>query len=103
MSRFSQGDIIRIDGFKNQLFVIVSKNAFIKATGVFHVCPILKGLHPGPIHIVVQGRNGTEGTVVCEQIKLIDPAARSCSTGDSLNYEIIMNISDTIQGIFEYD
>ena len=31
MKDFSQGDIIRIEGFKKQLFIIVSKNAFIKA------------------------------------------------------------------------
>ena len=38
---FYQGDIIRISGFKNY-FLIVSKNAFIKATNVFHICPVIE-------------------------------------------------------------
>lgn len=41
MNMFSQGDLIRIHGFQN-LFLIVSKNAYIAATNTFHVCPVLK-------------------------------------------------------------
>ena len=103
MIDFSQGDIIRISGFKKQLFVIVSKNAFIRATGIFHVCPMIPGIPAGPVHIEVKGRNGESGTVICEQIKAIDPDARGCNRIDSLSYENIMNVSDAVQGIFEYD
>lgn len=103
MNEFSQGDIIKIAGFKKQLFVIVSKNAFIKATGIFHVCPMLPGVQDGPIHIKVCGKNGESGTVICEQIKPIDPKARGCNRVDFLAYEDILNVSDAVQGIFEYD
>ena len=103
MNGFYQGDIIKISGFKNQLFVIVSKNAFIKATGIFHVCPILPGVQAGPIHIQICGKKGKSGTVICEQIKAIDPKARGCYRVDLLAYEDIKNVSDVIQGIFEYD
>lgn len=103
MNEFYQGDIIKISGFKKQLFVIVSKNAFIKATGIFHVCPILPGIQAGPIHIQICGKKGESGTVICEQIKAIDPKARGCNRVDLLAYEDIMNVSDVIQGIFEYD
>ena len=78
-----QGDIIKIGGFKS-LFMIVSNNAFIQATGVFHVCPVLEN-------------------VLCEQIKLIDPEARNCRRLDRLPYGTVMDISDALQGIFEYD
>lgn len=103
MSQFNQGDIIKISGFKKQLFVVVSKNAFIRATGIFHVCPLMFGVPEGPIHISVTGRNGEEGTVICEQVKAIDPNARACTKADILEYRDIINVSDTIQGIFEYD
>ncbi|MCR5256081.1 MAG: type II toxin-antitoxin system PemK/MazF family toxin [Acetatifactor sp.] len=83
--------------------MIISKNAFIKATGIFHVCPILTDVHAGPVHIPVCGKNGESGTVICEQIKAIDPKVRVCKRVDILAYEDIMNVSDTIQGIFEYD
>lgn len=100
--QFEQGDIIRISGFQMR-FLVVSKNAFIKATNVFHVCPIMRNILDGPLHIPVVGRNGEAGTVLCEQIKLIDPSARNCMKDDSISYENILNISDAIQGIFEYD
>ena len=103
MTEFYQGDIIRISGFKKQLFVIVSKNAFIKATGIFHVCPMIPEIPAGPIHLEVKGQNGESGTVICEQIKSIDPKARGCNRVDLLSYENIMNVSDAVQGIFEYD
>lgn len=103
MIDFFQGDIIKISGFKKQLFVIVSKNAFIKATGMFHVCPIIPGVSAGPVHIKVKGKNNESGTVICEQIKAIDPKARGCNRIDTLPYETIMNVSDAVQGIFEYD
>ena len=103
MNDFYQGDIIRISGYKKQLFVIVSKNAFIKATGIFHVCPMIPNIPAGPIHIPVKGKNNKTGTVICEQTKAIDPKARCCNSVDTLAYENIMNVSDTVQGIFEYD
>lgn len=103
MKEYWQGDIISINDFGKQLFVIISKNAFIKATGVFHICPLSNGISPGPIHIEVCGKGKTKGTVICEQIKLIDPKVRICKKMDYLKYNDIMNISDAIQGLFEYD
>ena len=102
MGEFSQGDLLRIDGYRN-LFIVISKNAYISATHTFHVCPVLKDIPEGPLHISVNGRNGAEGTVICEQIKLVDPSVRRCAKKDSISYSDIMNVSDAIQGIFEYD
>jgi mRNA interferase MazF len=99
---FSQGDIIKITGYKFQ-FLIVSKNAFINATHVFHVCPIVPNLSEGPLHIKIVARMHLEGTVACEQIKLIDPSVRGCGIVDTIPYDMIMNVSDALQGIFEYD
>ena len=99
---FSQGDIIKISGLRH-FFLIVSKNAFIRAAGMFHVCPLLSNLEPGVTHIPVYGLHGLTGTVACEQIKLIDPDARVSSLQDRIAYGQLMEISDVIQGIFEYD
>ena len=103
MNVFTQGDIIKIQSIKNQLFVIVSKNAFIKATAFFHVCPMLSSYPAGPLHIYCTGKNGTTGTVICEQVKLIDPNSRNCVKIDLLSYNDIVNVSDAVQGMFEYD
>ncbi len=98
MKSFYQGDIIKIQGFKNY-FLIISKNSFINKTGVFHVCPILSPCSAGPLHIPVE----KYGTVICEQVKLIDPEERSCSQKGRITYGEIMDISDAVQGMFEYD
>ena len=101
MKEFFQGDIIKISGYKNP-FMIVSNNTFIRSTGMFHVCPLLN-VGEGPLHIYLKGKNETGGTVCCEQIKLTDPAVRACTKIDRISYEQIMNVSDALQGIFEYD
>ncbi|MGN0505133.1 MAG: AbrB/MazE/SpoVT family DNA-binding domain-containing protein [Lachnospiraceae bacterium] len=49
------------------------------------------------------GKDKTTETAICEQVKLIDPSVRSCNRVDRLPYETIMNVSDAVQGIFEYD
>lgn len=102
MVKLRQGDIIKIGGYRT-LFLVISKNAYIAATGMFHVCPVYDVMKDGPLHIPVRGEKNTEGTAVCEQIKLIDPSIRTCSKQDWLSYAQIMNISDALQGIFEYD
>ena len=98
---FCQGDIIKLSGFNNN-FLIVSKNAFIKAANVFHVCPVIEDYEAGPLHIVISGKQRIHGTVICEQLKLIDPHVRGCNIIDRIPYDMMMNISDAIQGIFEY-
>ena len=102
MIDFSQGDIIKIAGYKN-CFLVISKNSYIKATQTFHVCPILSGIPEGPLHIAICGRLKEKGIAVCEQLKLIDPFVRACVKEDTLPYSMIMDISDAVQGIFEYD
>ena len=101
-TELSQGDIIKMNGFKNA-FLIVSNNAFIQSTGMAHVCPMLLGVKAGPVHIPATGISGTTGTVICEQLKLIDFPARAPIRIDRLSYGQIMNVSDVLQGIFEYD
>ena len=41
--------------------------------------------------------------VACENIKLIDPETRYCMRIDRIPYDMIMNVSDILQGLFEYD
>ena len=102
MAGFSQGDIIKIGNYK-ELFLVVSKNAFIKAAKVFHVCPLLPDVPEGPLHIKVCGNKGTGGIAIIEQVKMIEPAFRRCVHKDRIGYSDIMEVSDALQGVFEYD
>lgn len=98
----SQGDIVKLTGYSG-LFLVISKNAFIRITGMFHVSPLVEGVAAGPLHVPVAGRKKTSGTVICEELKLIDPVARGGSIRDRISYAQMMEVSDVIQGIFEYD
>ena len=102
MKDFSLGDIVKISGYKNY-FLVVSSNTFIEVTKMIQVCPFITGVDAGPLHIQAVGTKGTIGTAICEQIKLIDLVSRKVTKQDRIHYPDIMNISDAIQGIFEYD
>ena len=103
MKEVSQGDVVKLTGFRN-LFLVVSKNAFIRSTGMFHVCPALAQNHPGPVHIPITLLNEKRSLVaICEQIKMIDPNERGVGVVDHISYRDIMEVSDTIQGIYEYN
>ena len=103
MKEVSQGDVVKLSGFRN-LFLVVSKNAFIRSTGMFHVCPALAQNHPGPVHIPITLLNEKRSLVaICEQIKMIDPNERGVGVVDHISYRDIMEVSDTIQGIYEYN
>lgn len=103
MKEISQGDIVKLSGFRS-CFLVVSKNAFIRSTGMFHVCPVFPKLSPGPVHIRIRFLiSGEDAVACCEQVKLIDPKERSIGVIDRISYADKMEVSDTIQGIFEYD
>ena len=103
MKEVSQGDVVKLSGFRN-LFLVASKNAFIRSTGMFHVCPALAQSHPGPVHIPITLLNEKRSLVaICEQIKMIDPNERGVGVVDHISYRDIMEVSDTIQGIYEYN
>ena len=102
MKELNQGDLIKVSGFKN-LFVAVSSNEFIKATKMAHLCPTIEGIPAGPLHIPFIAAKGTIGTVICEQIKLIDISERAFTKRDRMHYPDIMNVADAVQGMFEYD
>jgi len=55
------------------------------------------------VSVKAWGKSGVSGTVICEQVKIIDPNVRNCKKADRVHYDEIMNVSDALQGIFEYD
>ena len=94
---------MKLTGFQNK-FLVVSKNSFIKHTGMVHVCPVMPGIQPGPFHIQTRlQREGENVTVLCEHVKLIDPIKRGIGIIDRISYGDKMEVSDVIQGFFEYD
>ena len=80
-----QGDLVTLD-FDPQSgheqkgrrpAIVVSKDAFNKATGMAMCCPITNTDRRVPFHIPVSGRTSLTGFVMCEQVKSLDFRARN--------------------------
>ncbi len=94
-----QGDIIKAEGLKG-CYLIVSKNYF-NMTEQAILCPIIEDAFQDPLHIAI-GTEEMKGDVLCEQMRLVDLRYRGFKRIGRIPYEVIMDITDAIQGIFDY-
>lgn len=99
MGILHQGDILKIEKIKHPVLV-VSKD-FFNQSGEIIGCPIIRNSIPGPLHIWTAAE-GTEGYIQCEKLALLDLSIRGHKRVGRLPLSERMNISDTIQGIFDY-
>ena len=95
-----QRDILQVEGV-GPLVLVCSKN-FFNASGMSVVCPLLEGTIPGPLHIPVETEKGQTRFVHCEKLKLLDLSQRGWKKKDRVPLFQMMNITDAIQGIFDY-
>ena len=99
MRRAEQGDLLRVSGFSRPILV-VSTN-FFNDSGSVIACPIVSNAAESPLHIPLKDGPAT-GFVLCEQVKYLDLNARRFSKlGEAHAFEI-MDISDAIMGMFDY-
>ncbi len=94
-----QGDIIKAEGLKG-LYLIVSKN-FFNMTEQAILCPIVDDASPDPLHIMIK-TDEIVGTVLCEQMRMVDLRYRGFKRIGRIPYEVVMDVTDAIQGIFDY-
>ena len=94
-----QGDILKIEKIK-QPVLVVSKD-FFNQTGEIIGCPIYETGEAGALHIYIC-TEAVEGYVQCEKLALLDMNIRGFSKLDRLQMSDVINITDAIQGIFDY-
>lgn len=99
MANVEQGDLLKIEGIQHA--VIVVSNNFFNQSGKAIVCPIVKMAVPGPLHIELRD-SAVQGYVLCEQVRYLDLSARRYSRLTQTQYFDIMDISDAVAGMFEY-
>ena len=99
MGTLHQGDILRIEKIKHP--VLVASKDFFNTSGAIIGCPIIGNSNAGPLHIWMSTEN-VEGYVQCEKLALLDLSVRGYKKVDRLPISEMINISDAIQGIFEY-
>ncbi|MCR5468755.1 MAG: type II toxin-antitoxin system PemK/MazF family toxin [Lachnospiraceae bacterium] len=95
----NQGDILKVEGIKIPVLA-VSKD-FFNETGEIIGCPIYTKGEMGPLHIRVETKN-VSGYVQCEKMTLLDMKVRGFSKLDRIHMQEIIDITDAIQGIFDY-
>ena len=99
MTAIEQGDLLKVEGIQHP--VIVVSNNYFNQSGKAIVCPILKKAVPGPLHIELKD-SPVEGFVLCEQVRYLDLSSRRFSKMAQTHYFDIMDISDAVVGMFEY-
>lgn len=99
MEQLYQGDILKIENIKHPVLV-VSKD-FFNASGEIIGCPIIRNSTSGPLHIWIS-TGESEGYVQCEKLALLDLTIRGYKKAGKLPISEMIDISDAIQGIFEY-
>ena len=99
MEVLHQGDILKIEKIEHPV-LIVSKD-FFNTSGEIIGCPIINNSMPGPLHIWMSTEEN-EGYIQCEKLALLDLSIRGYKKVDSLPIPQMINVSDAIQGIFEY-
>lgn len=97
--KIEQGDLLKVGGVVWP--VIVVSNSFFNASGKAIVCPIVKDALEGPLHIPLKNCP-VEGYVLCEQVRYLDLSVRRFSRITAAPYFDIMDISDAVMGMFDY-
>lgn len=99
IEELQQGTILNVEKIKKPV-LIVSKD-FFNQTGEIIGCPIFSKSVQSPLHIEVASEN-VSGYVQCEKLVLLDLNVRGYSVVDRIPVADIMNITDAVQGIFDY-
>ena len=99
MSRVEQGDLIKVAGLNYPVMVV--SNNFFNETGKAIVCPIVKNAVEGPLHIRLK-ESTVEGYALCEQVRYVDLTVRRFSKLSDAHYYDVMDISDAVMGMFDY-
>ena len=99
MQHIHQGDLLKIVGLPHP--VVVVSNDFFNQEGKAIVCPIVPKAVESPLHIRIK-EAFLEGWVLCEQVKYMDLSARRYTKMPAVHYFDIMDLSDAVMGMFEY-
>ena len=99
MMRVEQGDLLKVTGLACPVMVV--SNDFFNESGKAIVCPIVKDAVEGPLHIRLKNCR-VEGYVLCEQVRYVDLSARGFAKLTDAHYFDIMDISDAVMGMFDY-
>ena len=104
-----QGDIIKLNfnpqsgheqaGYRPAL--VVSNEVFHKKTNLAIVCPISNTANDFPLHVKLDNRTSTTGSILCQHIKALDVVSRGYVFVERLPDDILQEVFDIIYGEIE--
>lgn len=106
-----QGDIIRINfnpqsgheqaGYRPA--VVVSNNFFNNVTKLAILCPITNSSKDFPLHIALDERTRTTGSIMCQHIRTLDVESRGYSFVEQLPEDILKKVINVVFAEIEFD
>ena len=99
MKEVYQGSILHVEGCGGEIFV--ASTARFNQSGMVIGCPFIRNMDPAALHISAHGKEVC-GVVICEQMKSLDLRSRGYSIIDEVQIKDVMEVSDALQGIFDY-
>lgn len=94
-----QGDILWLE--KEKQYVLVLSRDFFNQSGMSVVCPLRDRADPDALHIRIHSDIYT-GTALIEHLRSLDLQAVNYRKISGISYEQIRDISDAVQGIFDF-
>ena len=113
MVKVNQGNIVWIDldpqaGHEQKCrrpALIVSNNYINQITRFRNVmfCPITSTNKKFPFHVDLDDRVKTAGTIMCEQVKMLDATARNVQFIEDLPKDLLIQVLDMVRGFSDLD
>ena len=94
-----QGDIIKLNF--NPQSLVVSNEVFHQKTNLVIVCPISNTPNSFPLHVRLDSRTITTGSVLCQHIKSLDIVSRGYVLVERIPDDILQEVLDIIYGEIE--
>lgn len=99
-----QGTIIKLNfnpqvgheqsGYRPAL--VISNNVFNEKTNLTIVCPITNTNNEFPLHIALDERSKTSGTILCEHLKALDLEKRKYEEVEQVPDDILKKVVDIV-------
>ena len=99
MTEVHQGEILWLE--KDALYILVLSRQFFNQSGMAVVCPLMEQASPDALHFEVVSEKYS-GIALLEQLRSLDLQARHFRRITQISHDQIQDISDAVQGIFDY-
>ncbi len=104
-----QGDIIKINfnpqqgheqaGYRPA--VVISNNFFNEKARLAIVCPITNTNNKFPLHVPLDGKTQTTGTILCEHVRTLDVEARTYNLVEKLPSDLLKQVLNIVYSEIE--